>query len=266
MWMLKVGFSLFVALLPSFLKIPVYRYLYGYRIGKGVRIKFGVVIVGVRQLEINDNVEIGYFNVFYQVKHILIGESTRIGFCNVFRGGDRINIGRFSTILRFNVINSILKPDVVNKMEPILDLGIGAVITTGHWIDFTDRVSIGANTIIGGRNSSFWTHNRQRTRPIEIGPHCYLGSEIRVAPGVELPTLCVVAVGSVLIGNYDLSRSLIAGNPAKVLRELNDRDLFLVTRKTRKDIPDIDAISFLPEDIRSPEIPESEEILDNTGA
>ena len=149
-------------------------------------------------------------------------------------------------------------------MDPTLNLGIGTVITTGHWIDFTDRITIGHNSIIGGRNSSLWTHNRQRTRPIEIGPHCYLGSEIRVAPGVELPTLGVIAVGSVLIGSYDLSRSLIAGNPAKVLRELNERDLFLVTRKTRKDIPIIDAISYLPEDVRSPEIPESRELQENS--
>ena len=264
MWILKASFSLFISILPTFLKTLVYRYFYGYKIGKGVKFGFGVVIVGVPKLEIGDHTTIGHFNVMYYVKEIIIGEHTRIGYCNVMRGGDRINIGRYATILRFNVLNSILKPDVVNEMDPTLNLGIGTVVTTGHWIDFTDRITIGHNSIIGGRNSSFWTHNRQRTRPIDIGPHCYLGSEIRVAPGVEVQPLCVIAVGSVLIGNYDLSRSLIAGNPAKVLRELSDRDMFLVTHKTRKDIPDIDSIAFLPEDVRSPEIPESFELQENS--
>jgi len=71
-----------------------------------------------------------------------------------------------------------------------------------------------------------------------VGAHCYLGSEIRVAPGAVIPPLCIVALGSVLTTRFAAPRSLIAGNPASVSRPLTDRDLFLVTRKTRADIPD----------------------------
>ena len=76
-------------------------------------------------------------------------------------------------------------------------------IVSGHRIDFTDRVTIGRNVIIGGRNSSLWTHNRQQTAPIEIGDFCYLGSEVRLAPGARLPERSILALGSVLAGAID---------------------------------------------------------------
>ena len=73
-------------------------------------------------------------------------------------------------------------------------------MVSGHRIDFTDRVTIGRNVIIGGRNSSLWTHNRQQTAPIEIGDFCYLGSEVRLAPGARLAERCILGLGSVLAG------------------------------------------------------------------
>jgi acetyltransferase-like isoleucine patch superfamily enzyme len=232
-----LAFAAAIALLPSFLKIPIYRWLYGYEIGKGVRIGCSP-FVGVGRCRIGDGVQIGSFNLFYQVKELEIGAQTQIGFLNLFRGGQAIRIGQYATILRQNVFNSIINPDPVNPATPVLELGAGAVVASGHWLDFTDQLTIGDHSIVGGRNSSFWTHNRQRVRPITIGPHCYLGSEIRVAPGVEVSPYCIVALGAVLSGSFTSSRVLIGGNPASVVRELAERDVFLITRKTRNDIPD----------------------------
>ena len=73
----------------------------------------------------------------------------------------------------------------------------GAVVTAGHWLDFTDRITVGPHCIIGGRNSSFWTHNRQRARAITVGDHCYLGSEVRLAPGARLAERSILGLGSV---------------------------------------------------------------------
>ena len=116
--------------------------------------------------------------------------------------------------------------------------------------------------MIGGRHSSFWTHNRRRGRPIAVGRHTYLGSEVRVAPGVEVAPFCVVALGSVLTGRYDEPLRLIGGNPATALRPLGPRDLELVTDKTRADIPDAVASADLPDDLlpaaaRGPDAPDA---------
>ncbi len=135
--------------------------------------------------------------------------------------------------MRLNVLNAIPDHDCTTEPQSVLEVGAGTVITSGHRIDFTDRVTLGKNVIIGGRNSSLWTHNRQETAPIEIGDFCYLGSEVRLAPGAKLPDECILGLGSVLTGEIKEPRSLVAGVPAKVVRPLNEKDLARIRRKTR---------------------------------
>jgi len=225
-----------VALLPSFLKNSCYRWFFGYRIGKRVRI--GLSIIDVTDCSIADEVRIGHFNLIIRVKKLTLGDHVRIGHINIIRGGDEVNLERYSEIIRMNEINSIAEPDVVNPIDPRFLLGAGSIITTGHKIDFTDRVTIGRRSILGGRNSSLWTHNRQRTRPITIGSLAYVGSEIRIAPGGTLPSRCIVGIGSVVTSELTSEGYLIAGVPAKPIKELTEEDQFLIERKTRLDLPD----------------------------
>lgn len=225
-----------VALLPSALKRPSYRIFFGYKIGKRVRV--GVSVIDARDCRIDDDVQIGHLNVVIGLEKLTIGDHTRIGHLNIIRGGEEVSLGRYSEIIRLNEINSIPEPDVVNITDPRFLLGAGSIITTGHKIDFTDRVEIGRRTILGGRNSSLWTHNRQRTRPIVIGEFAYIGSEIRIAPGGGLPSRCVVGIGSVITSKVTEEEYLIAGVPAKPVKRLNEEDKFLIERKTRPDLPD----------------------------
>ncbi len=225
-----------LALLPSFLMRPCYRLLFHYRVGK--RVRFGFSIIDAKECVIEDDVEIGHFNVVLGVEKLTLGDHVRIGHLNIIRGGDEVRIGRYSDIIRLNEINSIPDPDVVNPVDPKFIVGPGSIITAGHKIDFTDRVEIGRRAIIGGRNSSLWTHNRQRTQPISIGDFAYVGSEIRMAPGASVPPRCIVGIGSVIVGTIDAEGWLIAGVPAKPVKELTPEDRFLVERKTRPDLPD----------------------------
>jgi acetyltransferase-like isoleucine patch superfamily enzyme len=225
-----------VALLPSFFKRSCYRLFFGYKIGKRVRI--GLSIIDVRECRIGDDVTIGHLNLIIRVKKLEMGDHVRIGHLNIIRGGDEVHLGRYSEIIRMNEINSIAEPEVVNPIDPRFFLGDGSIITAGHKIDFTDRVTIGRRSILGGRNSSLWTHNRQRTRPIDIGSFAYVGSEIRIAPGGSLPSKCIVGIGSVITSEMSTEGYLIAGVPAKPVKELSEEDRFLIERKTRIDLPD----------------------------
>jgi len=225
-----------IAMLPSFLKRPCYRLFFGYRIGKRVRI--GLSIIDAQRCEIAADTCIGHLNLIIRVANLQIDDHVRIGHLNIIRGGDQVHLGRFSEIIRMNEINSIPEPEVVNEIDPRFSLGDGSIITTGHKIDFTDRVEIGRRTIIGGRNSSLWTHNRQRTLPLSIGSFTYVGSEVRMAPGSSIPSKCIVGIGSVITGPLTEEERLIAGVPAKSIKELSAEDKFLVERKTRRDLPD----------------------------
>jgi acetyltransferase-like isoleucine patch superfamily enzyme len=226
----------FIALLPSFLKRPCYRLFFGYKIGKRVRI--GLTIIDARECSIDNDVRIGHLNLIIRVKKLEIGDHVRIGHLNIIRGGDEVHLGRYSEIIRLNEINSIAEPKVVNPIDPRFSLGDGSIVTAGHKIDFTDRVTIGRRSILGGRNSSLWTHNRQRTRPIDIGSHVYIGSEIRIAPGGTVPSRCIVGIGSVITSELTVEGQLIVGIPAKPVKDLTEEDRFLIEQKTREDLPD----------------------------
>src|SRR6185369_10698066 len=75
-----------IAILPSFLKRPLYRLFYGYKIGKRVRI--GLSIIDAGDCTIADDVSIGHFNVVTRVQKLTIKDHVRIGHLNIIRGGD----------------------------------------------------------------------------------------------------------------------------------------------------------------------------------
>jgi acetyltransferase-like isoleucine patch superfamily enzyme len=233
---LRLALLAAIAVLPGFLKRPLYRSLFGYRIGPGVRI--GLVLLDAQQVELGQGTEIGHFNLITRVGSLVTGRSVRIGVLNVIRGGERVQLGDYAEIMRLNVLNAIPDHDCTTRPVSRLEIGDGAVIVSGHRIDFTDRVAIGRNVIVGGRNSSLWTHNRQQTAPIEIGDFCYLGSEVRLAPGARLPERSILALGSVLAGAIETPGSLVGGVPAKVIRPLTAEDDVLIHRKARADAPD----------------------------
>jgi len=225
-----------VGLLPGPIKRPLYRALFGYRIGRGVRI--GLVILDAEAVELGDGTEIGHLNLITRVGSLVTGKAVRIGALNIIRGGERVVLGDYVEVMRLNVLNAIPDHDCTTSPVSRLEIGAGAVVVSGHRIDFTDRVTIGRNVIVGGRNSSLWTHNRQQTAPIAIGDFCYLGSEVRLAPGARLAERSILGLGSVLAGAIDTPGSLVGGVPARILRPLTAEDDALVHRKARRDAPD----------------------------
>ena len=233
---IRLATLILIALCPQFLKRLLYRGLFGYKIGRGVKI--GLSLIDARKCVIGDDVTIGHFNLIVDVGSISIGENTRIGTLNVIRGGEEVDIGRFCEIIRLNEINSIPDPIVSNPVDQRFILGSGSVITASHKIDFTDKVQFGERVILGGRNSSLWTHSRQSTLPISIGRQTYVGSEVRFAPGSVIGQRCVVGIGSVVTKAFSEEGGVIAGVPARWIKEISPEDTALIDFKTRPDLPD----------------------------
>ncbi len=233
---LRLAVLALAALLPNPIKKGVLRFVFGYRFGPRVRV--GLSLMDAARVDLAEDTHVGHFNLITRVGRFETGRHARIGMLNIIRGGERVSLGNYSEVMRLNVLNAIPDNDCTTEPVSVLEVGAGTVIVSGHRIDFTDKVTLGKNVTIGGRNSSLWTHNRQETAPIEIGDFCYLGSEVRLAPGAKLPDECLLAIGSVLAGEIKEPRSLVAGVPAKVVRPLNEKDLARIRRKTRKDMPD----------------------------
>jgi maltose O-acetyltransferase len=57
--------------------------------------------------------------------------------------------------------------------------------------------------------------------PITIGNDCWIGGNAIILPGISIGNGCVIGVGSVATKNIP-DNSLAVGNPAKVIRKLNE--------------------------------------------
>jgi acetyltransferase-like isoleucine patch superfamily enzyme len=233
---LRLAMLLMTAILPRPLKRCVYRWIFGYQIGRNVRL--GFALLDCRHFSVGDRSSISHGVLFLRCGDVRIGSHVNVGPCNVFRGGETIDLNDYCQLLRFNVINAIPNNDCVNAPQAIFTLGYGSVVTAEHRIDFTDRVTIGRCTTIAGRNSSIWTHNRRAGSGVLIGDFCYVGSEVRVAPGARIGDCCIVGLGAVVTRGNVEKNWLIGGVPARPVRQLRTEDYELVFAKTRPDLPD----------------------------
>jgi acetyltransferase-like isoleucine patch superfamily enzyme len=205
-----------VGLLPSFLKKMYYR-LKGYKIDKGVRIGIGSVILG---------------------KKVTIAKGVKIGFGSVIRANE-INIERFSSIGSFSIIDTgklrIGEDSRINEQVIIggtktpkssLDLGKRTIIMEYSFINTSMPIIIGDDSGIGGHCLLF-THGSWLNQlegfpvdfaPITIGKKVWLPWRVFITPGVEIGDNVVVGANS-LINKSVPSNCMVAGSPAKVLRE-----------------------------------------------
>lgn len=230
---MRLAMLVHIALLPmpSFLKKLAYRWLFKYQVGAGV--KLGFSILDVDRCVLADGSRIGHFNFIHRIGELSVGRDATIGHLNILMGGSTVRIGDRAFIGRLNEINSIIDPLADGVADPRLLIGEAAVITAWHKIDYTDRVVIGANAIVAGRSSCLWTHNRQQVKPVEIGRNCYVGSGVQFVPGSGVGDFCVVGLGAVITRRFTEQYCLVAGVPAKVVKELSASDRVLVEFPTR---------------------------------
>lgn len=90
------------------------------------------------------------------------------------------------------------------------------------------KIRIGKGTFIAG-NVGLITANHDLNdlskaapgKDINIGKDCWIGMNCMILPGVELGEHTIVGAGSVVTKSFPQGNCVIAGNPAKVIKELN---------------------------------------------
>lgn len=84
---------------------------------------------------------------------------------------------------------------------------------------FPVGVHIGAQSYVAFE-ARILTHDMTRGLYLHtrIGRNCFIGGRSLILPGVEIGDNCVVGAGSVVTKSVP-SRSLVAGNPARILRD-----------------------------------------------
>lgn len=81
----------------------------------------------------------------------------------------------------------------------------------GHDVNIGEYTVISPNVSVGG--------------DVDIGPNCYLGSGAIIRNGIKIGENSIVGMGSVVLKDVE-PNSVIAGNPAKLLRKNKDKRVF----------------------------------------
>ena len=205
-----------IGILPSFLKKMIYR-INGYKIGKKVSIGFGSVIIG-RKVEIQDHVKIGFLTII-RGQEIKIERFASIGSLTMIDTG-RLRIGEDARINEQVIIGGMQNPN------SCLDLGKRTIIMEYSFINTTMPIIIGDDTGIGGHCLLF-THGSWLScldgfpvtfAPITIGNNVWLPWRIFIMPGTIIGDNVVIGANSLVSGTQP-SNVLIAGNPAKIIKE-----------------------------------------------
>ena len=205
-------FRLCVVLLPWFLRRHVLRAVYGYQLHPTARIGWSWIFP--EQLSMAEGAAIGHFNVAIHLH--------------------RIELGAHALIVRGNWITGFPRSDARHfvhcaNREPVLVLGAHSAITKSHLLDCTERIDIGAFTTIAGYGSQFMTHaidlrlNRQDAAPIAIGDYCFVGTDVVVLGGAQLPARSVLGAKALLNKPHTQPGWLYAGVPARPIQALPEK-------------------------------------------
>lgn len=194
-----------ILILPSFLLSPFLR-LFGYKIGKKIKIGFSIVLAN--EIELNDNVKIGHFN-FIKIDKLILCNNSLIKHFNIFKGPFELELKNKARIANQNYLTRA--PLGVTYGKSIFQLGKNSNITSKHFIDLTKSVVMGENTVLGGRHSQIWTHGYvhkeigdERLRidaEVVIGNNVYIGSRCLFNPGVSISNAVSIGSGSVISKN-----------------------------------------------------------------
>lgn len=141
-----------------------------------------------------------------------------IGLPSIFRVNDHatVNCGNFS----FHQCH------VSVSGYAVLTLGNSSFMNHGGRLYCAQSITIGDNTFIGFdveiRDTDHHTLvGSQKTAPIYIGNHVWIGSKAIILKGVTIGDNAVIAAGSVVTKDVP-QNCLVGGNPAKVIREQID--------------------------------------------
>lgn len=101
----------------------------------------------------------------------------------------------------------------------------GVYINASNGVSIGDYTNIGPYVgIISANHNSIDNNILDSATPIKIGRHCWIGKGATLLPGIELGDFTIVGAGAVVTKSFTEGYCIIAGNPAKKIKELNPKE------------------------------------------
>lgn len=102
----------------------------------------------------------------------------------------------------------------------------GCYITGRGGIEIGDYSQIAPNVVIVSANHDVYDSRKHITAKVTIGKYCWIGAGAKIMPGVTLGNWTIVAAGAVVTKSFPNGYCIIAGVPAKEVKQL-DKSLCL---------------------------------------
>ncbi len=90
-----------------------------------------------------------------------------------------------------------------------------AKITIGHGCYIAQNVGI-----ITANHSKDDLDRHEAGKDVVLGAHCWIGMNAVILPGVTLGDRCIVGAGAIITKSHPGGHVVLAGNPAKVIKQL----------------------------------------------
>jgi maltose O-acetyltransferase len=152
----------------------------------------------------------------------------RVDGTGAVRIGKRAQLG-FRLAPRFGMGTILLQ---ARERDAVISIGDNAAFSNNVSIIARTRVELGAHCIVGDRVTIYdadfhvidpdirlSTGGPGATQAVSIGRNCWIGTDALILKGVQVGDDSIIAAKSVVTRSFP-ARSVIAGNPAKLLRTL----------------------------------------------
>lgn len=111
------------------------------------------------------------------------------------------------------------------------DIKIGKLTTPGmmpgiyinglNGIEFGDNVFIGPGVKIISANHDFKNYLKHtKAKPIIIGSNVWIGANAVILPEVNIADGCIIGAGSIVTKSFHQKNTVIAGNPAIIIKKI----------------------------------------------
>ena len=101
----------------------------------------------------------------------------------------------------------------------------GCYIQAINGVHIGDYTQISANVgLISSNHSVVDNRSHVEASPIVIGKYCWIGMNSVILPEVKLGNFTIVGAGSIVTKSFPEGYCVIAGNPAKKIRDLSENE------------------------------------------
>ena len=128
----------------------------------------------------------------------------------------RLGLNKLSRIrnilvgLRRVVLTKLWGMDIHPTVQMSLSAKLDRTFPRGVHIGEYSYIAFESRILCHDRTRGLYLHTR-------VGKNCFVGGRSLILPGVEIGDNCVIGAGSIVTKNV-ASNSVVAGNPAKVIR------------------------------------------------